>query len=65
MQAPSTLLCRQWPESRKKLVKHLIVTVTTIEAVFRFLSVFPKMFAAHVDVSAIDCALQLRPETFD
>lgn len=44
----------QWPESRKKLRKHRLRAIPTIEAVFGFLGVFPQVFAAHMNVGAVD-----------
>ena len=62
MKKRSTAPFRQWSKRRKKLVHHRRRNVATIEAVFRFLRVFPKVLVAHMNVGSDDRPLELREE---
>lgn len=65
MRTPSIALFAQWPESRQKLPDHRLGAIATVEAVFRFLGIFPEVLAGHVNVRPVDRPLQLRPEALD
>lgn len=61
----STALYSQWPESRKKLRKHVLRTVPTIEAILEFLDVAAKVLGADAGVRPVDRALEVPPEILD
>lgn len=59
------LRCAQWPESRKKLRKHRLGTIATIESILEFLGIEAKVFRADTGVSAVDRAFQVPPKVLD